>query len=249
VVRRRVTTTDEGTKEPSDRALLGLLHAIAAGDHLDVSRRLDSSPGLARHPLRTGASRDDADTFFLTAIGHYVYRGDTALHIAAAAHQRDTVTSVIARGAPIRARNRRGAEPLHYAADGRPGAPSWDPAAQGDVIACLIGAGADPDAGDNSGVAALHRAVRRRSSAAVGALIENGADPRLMNKHGSTPLHLAVQNTGASDSGSDAAKVEQGLIIGVLLRHGARPTDVDARGKTVVEAATSDWIRHLLTTS
>jgi ankyrin repeat protein len=67
-----------------------------------------------------------------------------------------------------------------------------------------------------------------------------------MNKSGSTPLHLAVQNTGRSDSGSDAAKEGQGRIIALLLEHGASPTDTDANGKTVVAAACSDWIRNLL---
>ena len=67
-----------------------------------------------------------------------------------------------------------------------------------------------------------------------------------MNERGSTPFHLAVQNTGRSDSGSDAAKDQQRQLIGVLLRHGARPTDTDSNGKTVMAAAASDWIRELL---
>jgi ankyrin repeat protein len=84
--------------------------------------------------------------------------------------------------------------------------------------------------------------------AAASALIEGGADPRLRNKSGSTPLHLAVQNTGKSNSGSEASKDEQGRVIAVLLGHGARPTDVDANGKSVAAAASSDWIRHVLDT-
>jgi hypothetical protein len=59
-------------------------------------------------------------------------------------------------------------------------------------------------------------------------------------------LHLAVQNTGKSNSGSDAAKTEQRRIIALLLEHGASPADVDANGKTVAAAASSDWIRRLL---
>ena len=95
-------------------------------------------------------------------------------------------------------------------------------------------------------MAPIHRAVRTRCSAAVGALLETDANPLLMNKNGSTPLHLAVQNTGRSDSGSEAARDEQGRIIALLLEHGARPTDPDANGTTVAAAASSDWIRKLL---
>jgi len=84
--------------------------------------------------------------------------------------------------------------------------------------------------------------------AAASALIDNGADPRLKNKSGSTPLHLAVQNTGKSNSGSEACKDEQGRVIALLLRHGASPTDVDANGKSVAAAASSDRIRQLLDT-
>ncbi|MGZ4804037.1 MAG: ankyrin repeat domain-containing protein [Acidimicrobiia bacterium] len=230
----------------ADAALLALFQAIAARDHPETARLLDSSPGLASRPIRIAASRQDADTYFLTAIRHYAYAGDTALHIAAAAYQRELAESLVAKGADVRARNRRGAEPIHYAADGSPGAEHWDPNAQHAVIVALTAAGADPNVLDTSGVAPLHRAVRTRSSAAVSALIDAGADPRLVNKRGSTPLHLAVQNTGRSNSGSEVAREEQGRIITLLLRHGASPTDADANGKTVAAAASSDWIRDLL---
>ena len=234
--------------DEDDDALLALFGAITSRDHREIARLLDASRDLVSRPIRVGASRRGPDGYFLVAIRHYVYAGDTALHVAAAAHQRGTAELLIGNGANVRARNRRGAEPLHYAADGSPGAEYWDPVAQAEVIAYLIEAGADPDASDNSGVAPLHRAVRTRSSAAVNALINNGADPRLMNKSGSTPLHLAVRNTGRSDSGSDAARHGQGRIIALLLEHGASPNDEDANGKTVAAAATSDWIRQMLDT-
>jgi hypothetical protein len=243
-----VATTGRGPEELDDGALLGLFAAIASGDAVRVTRMLDRTPGLATQPLRIGASRQDPRPFFLDLIHHYVYTGDTALHVAAAAYDRGFAATLVARGAAVRARNRRGAEPLHYAADGHPGADFSGSNAQREMISHLIGAGADPDALDKSGVAPLHRAVRSRSSAAVGALIDGGADPLLMNKSGSTPLHLAVQNTGKSNSGSELAKEEQHRIIVLLLGHGASGTDLDAKGKTVAAAAASGWIRQLLDT-
>jgi len=234
------------SRPPDDVALLELFAAMASRDNATISRTLAAAPRLATASIRIAASRQDAETYFLAAIAHYVYAGDTGLHIASAAYDRPTGELLVANGASVRARNRRGAEPLHYAADGSPGAAYWDPAAQHSMIEFLIGSGADPNAFDNSGVAALHRAVRTRASAAVRALLDNGADPRLKNKRGSTPLHLAVQNTGRSASGEAVAKNEQRAIIGILLRHGARPSDKDANGKTVEAAATSDWIRDAL---
>jgi ankyrin repeat protein len=226
-----------------DESLLALFAAIASRDHGGVIRMLDQTPRLITMPLRVGASRQDPRPYFLIPIHHYVYTGDTALHVAAAAHDRGLAESLVVQGAVVRAHNRRGAEPLHYAADGSPDA---DANAQRELIGFLIDAGADPNALDKSGVGPLHRAVRDRCSGGVSALIDKGADPLLMNKSGSTPLHLAVQNTGKSNSGSDAAKEEQHRIILLLLEHGASPSDVDAKGKTVAAAASSDWIRRLL---
>ena len=241
-----MTKTGRGPDKFDEDALLALFAAIAARDNAGVTRMLDQTPGLAVHPLRDGASRQDPTTSFLVPIRHYVYAGDTALHVAAAAYHRGLAETLVAQGAAVRARNRRGAEPLHYAADGHPGADFLDSNAQSEVVSYLIDAGADPNTLDKSGVAPLHRAVRTRSWGAASALIDKGADPLLMNKSGSTPLHLAVQNTGKSNSGLEAAKREQQRIIVLLLGHGASPSDLDAKGKTVSAAATSDWIRQLL---
>lgn len=213
-----------GASEGSDdRALLGLFRAIASGDQTEAARRLGSSPRLAHRPIRVGASRRDGETYFLGAVRHQVYAGDTARHVAAAAYQPVLASELVVEGAEVRARNRRGAEPLHYAADGGPDTDHWDPVAQREVIGFLIAAGAEPNAMDRSGVAPLHRAVRNRCSAAVSALVEGGADPLLANKSGSTPLHLAVQSTGKSSSGSENCQREQRRLIAFLLRQGASP--------------------------
>ncbi len=230
---------------PDEAVLLNFLRAIAAGRDGEVAQVLDAAPGLAVAIVRGGATRQDPDTYFLNDIRHHIYAGDTPLHVASAAFQPATAKSLVGRGADVGARNRRGAQPLHYAADGN--APDdASPNAQRTVIELLISAGADPNARDKSGVAPLHRAVRTRAVSAVAALLDNGADIRLGNKQGSTPLHLAVQNTGASYSGTDEAKARQREIIALLLQRGARPSDADAKGKTVTEAATSEWIREQL---
>lgn len=241
-----VAKTSRESDEFDDSALLAFFAVIATRDHTGFKRMLEETSGFAARPIRIGASRQVPRPYFFGSIHHYVYPGDTALHVAAAAHHRGIAEALVAGGADVRARNRKGAEPLHYAADGRPGADDWDPAGQRKLISYLIKIGADPDALDKSGAGPLHRAVRTRSSEAVSALIDLGADPLQMNKRGSTPLHLAVQNTGKSGSGSEVAREEQRRIIEVLLDRGASQTDTDAKGKSVLAAASSDWIRRLL---
>jgi ankyrin repeat protein len=205
-------------------AWLDFVRAVVAGDVDQVSRRLAGDPALATTAADVGATRQDASDFFFADIAHYLYGGDTALHMAAAAFRRPVAEILVAGGADCRARNRRGAEPLHYAADTN----RWDPAAQTETIEYLLSVGADPNALDRSGVAPLHRAVRTRSLPAVRALLDGGADPRLPNKAGSTPLHLAALTTGRGGSGSPHAREQQAAIVRLLLERGGRVTDTEA---------------------
>jgi ankyrin repeat protein len=211
-----------------------------------MSRLLGESPPLARMAIRVGATRNDEQPYYLGEIAHFTYAGDTPLHIAAAAYQRDIAEKLVSSGANIHARNRRGAAPIHYAADGAPGSPLWNPDAQHAVVEFLLVAGANPNAEDKTGVTPLHRAVRSRCTPAVRALLANGADALHKNKAGSTPLHLAVQNTGRGGTGSAASREEQAEIIRLLLGHGARPSDINAAGRSVKECVKAEWIQALL---
>src|SRR5438094_10280467 len=116
---------------------LDFVRRVVNGEIDDVSRRLAASPSLATAPADVSAARHGAPDFFFTEIAHYLYAGDTALHMAAAAFRRPVAELLVARGADCRARNRRGAEPLHYAAD----ANHWDPAPQAETIEYLLPAG------------------------------------------------------------------------------------------------------------
>jgi ankyrin repeat protein len=223
-------------------SFLDFVRVVVAGDIHQVSRRLASNPALATTLSAVGATRQGASAFFFADIAHYLYAGDTALHMAAAAWRRPVAELLIAHGADCRATNRRGAAPLHYAADTN----RWDPTGQAELIAYLLSVGADPNALDCAGAAPLHRAVRTRSLAAVRALLDGGANARQPNKAGSTPLHLAVQTTGRGGSGSLPAREQQAGIVRLLLERGARATDRDRQGKAVHQAATSKWGRALL---
>jgi hypothetical protein len=102
-----------------------------------------------------------------------------------------------------------------------PGSPRWNPRAQAATIACLIEAGADPNAADLGGTTPLHRAVRNRCAAAVAALLDGGADARRKNKRGSTAMQLATRNTGRGGSGTPEAKAQQAEIVRLLAQRGA----------------------------
>ncbi|HWA78630.1 MAG TPA: ankyrin repeat domain-containing protein, partial [Polyangiaceae bacterium] len=182
----------------AQKSLLDLVRLIASRDAARVDSLLGAMPELAKATVVVGASARAAKEYFFESIQHYVYAGDTALHMAAASHDPALCGRLLGLGADVAATNRRGAQPLHYAADTN----HQHVEAQRGTIRCLCSAGADVNAFDKSGVAPLHRAVRTRGATAVEALLEAGADARLRNKSGSTPLHLAVQNTGRSGSGS-----------------------------------------------
>jgi len=192
--------------------LARLLVAIAASDQRTAVALLDATPSLVTAGL---ARRDE---FFLAQRLAQVYEGDTALHAAAFSYDPGMARELVTRGADIRARNRRGAEPLHAAVIGVPGSAHWNPPQQRAVILYLIEAGADPNATAAGGATPLHRAVRNRCSAAVDALLSAGVDPHLENDRGSTASDLARWTTGRGGTGSAEAKAEQGIIIELLDR-------------------------------
>ena len=95
--------------------LTRLFLAIGANDQRTALRLLDATPSLATACV---ARRDE---FFLADRLAQVYEGDTSLHAAAFSYDPAMARELVTRGADIRARNRRGAEPLHSAVNGVPG--------------------------------------------------------------------------------------------------------------------------------
>src|SRR5262249_49968986 len=180
-------------------------------------------------------------------IFHWMYAGDTALHLAAAGYRVEIARLLLAAGAdPNAATNHRQSGPLHYAADGYVNGPAWDAKRQVKTIRCLLDAGADVNAQDKNGATPLHRAVRTRCAAAVKCLLEAGADPTQTNKPGSTPFHLAVQDTGRGGSGSDEARAGQRQIIGLFLSLGVSTRLKDGKGKSVFDCARSGSVQAML---
>jgi hypothetical protein len=200
----------------SDRELRALVTAILEVNAMQAAKMLAASPRLATASFQAGASRRSEKPHFLAPIGRYIYTGDTALHIAAAAYQAHIAERLIKAGADVHARNRLGYNPLHAAAAGGPGSQSWNPESQAVTIRLLIKSGADPDSTDKREVTPLHIAVRTRCALAVQTLLECGADPARRNKNGSDAMLLAINTTGRSGSGSPEAKAEQQEIVRLL---------------------------------
>jgi hypothetical protein len=229
-----------GQGDPAPAAMEGFLTAILDDDGPRATQLLKADPRLATDLIRE-ARFCDAKIF------HWIYAGDTALHLAAAGYRVDLVRLLLAAGAdPNAIRNHRRSSPLHYAADGYINGPDWNAKRQVETIQCLLKAGADLNAQDKNGASPLHRAVRTRCAAAVKCLLEAGSNAKLKNKPGSTPFHLAVQNTGRGGSGAEVAKTAQRQIIQEFLSFGLSPALKDNRGKSVLDCAQSSRIREML---
>jgi hypothetical protein len=217
-----------------------LVSAILDDDRSLVKSLLKADPALATRPFAN-------PKLYQSKIFHWIYVGDTVLHLAAAGYRVEIMRLLLAAGAdPNAAGNHRRSRPLHYAADGYITGPVWDAARQVKAIECLLAAGACLHAQDKNGASPLHRAVRTRCIAAVKLLLNAGSDPKLKNKPGSTSFHLAVQNTGRGGSGEDAAIAAQRQIIQEFLSRGVSPKLKDGNGKSVLDCAKSEWIRDML---
>ncbi|HKX60234.1 MAG TPA: ankyrin repeat domain-containing protein [Verrucomicrobiae bacterium] len=219
-----------------------LLKAIHDDDCPGVKRLLRADPRLA-------TLRVDKAKLYEDQIVHWLYAGDTPLHLAAAGYRVKIVQLLLAAGAdPNAAMNHRQSGPLHYAADTGLSSPAWSARQQVATLRCLLEAGARINAPDKNGATPLHRAVRTRGADAVKYLLKAGSDPSLKNKSGSTAFHLAVQNTGRGGSGSDPAKNAQRQIIQYFLSQGVATTLKDGKGKSILDCARSDWIREMVST-
>jgi len=218
-----------------------ILAAIIDDDRVTVKELLTQDRSLAARLI-------NKPRLCQSKIFHWIYVGDTPLHLAAAGYRVEIIRLLLASGADPNARaNRRCSGPLHYAADGYITGPVWDAERQVKTIQLLLDAGAEINAQDQNGATPLHRAVRTRCAAAVRCLLRAGADPFMKNKPGSMPFHLAVQNTGRGGSGAAVAIDAQRQIIEELLSFGISPKLKNGNGKTVLDCAQSAWIRDLLT--
>lgn len=217
-----------------------LLAAIVTDDAKTVAALLKTDPSLALQTIRE-------EKLYNAGVFHWIYVGDTALHLAAAGHRAELVSLLLKAGAdPNAAGNRRKSTPLHYASDGYITGPAWDEKKQLETLRRLMAAGADIHARDMNGATPLHRAVRTRCAAAVNYFLKAGADPLAENKPGSTAFQLAVQNTGRGGSGEAAAIEAQREIIRMFLSSGADPDRKNSSGKSVRDCVRSEWIGELL---
>jgi hypothetical protein len=217
-----------------------LFAAILDDDGAKVKELLDNDPDLTRR----GVAEEER---YESRIAHWIYAGDSALHVAAAGYRVEIARMLLAAGAEsASARNRRCSQPLHYASDGYLDSPSWNARRQVAMIRLLLKAGARIDAQDRNGATPLHRAVRTRCAAAVKCILDAGGDPTIRNKPGSTPFHLAAQNTGRGGTGAEKARTAQREILRAFLERGVSPTLPDAKGKSILEWAKSDWIHQIL---
>jgi len=132
--------------------------------------------------------------------------------------------SLIAHGANVHARDWNDSTPLHRAVFTN----------SEEAVYCLIYHGASVHARDNSLGTPLHDC---RNPAIMRALLKAGADPNAKNFLGATPLMKAVIN------GHEA-------LLPILLAAGARVSEKDYKGQTVLDIAQdpnySDSIRKIL---
>ena len=196
-----------------------------------VDNNTDRVKALLKADSELATHRINEAKLYESGIFHWIYVGDTALHLAAAGYRIEIARLLLNAGAdPNSIANHRWSSPLHYAADGYITGPAWDPKKQVETIRILLGAGAVINAQDKNGATPLHRAVRTRCAAAVQCLLSAGANAESRNNSGSTPFHLAVQNTGRGGSGDEKARDAQREIIEVFLKRGVSTGLKDGKG-------------------
>ena len=109
-----------------------LLEAIVDDDTQRVAALLAADARLAQASVAQARLYDEC-------IFHWLYAGDTALHLAAAGYRTSIVEQWLAAGADVNAQaNHRRSTPLHDAADGFITHPAWDAVAHVATLRCLL---------------------------------------------------------------------------------------------------------------
>ncbi len=132
--------------------------------------------------------------------------GQTLLHHAAWEGRKDTVASLIARGADVNAKENLGGNSALHETDSP------------DVATLLVAHGADVNAKNKKGLTPLHKAADLSRKVVAEVLLAHGADVNAKDKDGETPLHWAAKHNG------DMEHVD---LAELLVTHGA---DVNAKG-------------------
>src|SRR5437867_9130970 len=113
-------------------AFQSLFAAILDDDRAKVKELLDNDPVLTQR----GVVEEER---YESSIAHWIYSGDTVLHVAAAGYRVEIARMLLAAGADSSsARNRRCSQPLHYAADGYLDSPCWNASRQVATIRLLL---------------------------------------------------------------------------------------------------------------
>src|SRR3984893_16943342 len=130
---------------------------------------------------------------------------------------------LLAAGAALVARDRRGAMPLTRAAQ----------SGQAALVELLLAHGAPIDARNLAASPALHAAAENDRLSVVRLLLDKGADPNLPGRSGVTPLAAACFKGNES-------------IVELLLAQGADPNAIEATGKAPILYAAALGLRRLL---
>jgi len=172
------TVRDGEGLRPFERAHTATLRSRLGGPSLELhsaAQRGDVEEVRAR--LQAGEEVDGCDVL-----------GRTAVHVAAAASQLDTLDLLLKAGSQQHG-DRRGITPLHRAAE------------EGHLEAAqmLLMAKASPNIQGADGRTALHAATTAEQREVVELLMTNKASANLRDEDGSTPLLLAVDGTISND--------------------------------------------------
>ena len=177
------------TPDPPPTSIEAILTAILDDDPPTVEKLLKTDPRLATALI-------DRPRLYQSKILHWIYVGDTALHLAAAGHRVELVRLLLDAGAdPNSTSNHRQSGPLHYAADGCISGPCWNTKSQVKTIQCLLEAGCDATLKNKPGSTPFHLAVQNTGHGGSGTQAARAAQRQIIREFLSYGLNPALKDS------------------------------------------------------